>query len=321
MPSTASADTICEGWLRKRGRLNTAFKMRWMQLKTGRLDYFAGSASGNTLVHKGSIYLGGAQVSAAGPLGISVRAGERTYALEARSDEDHRKWLAALLDAGMMSRREPPTTPQKPAPFVRDFSESEVTPSPPQSKRGSSQASVGDDDDDDSLRMADAVRDDSLLSAAAAAARQRSVQTQQLMGLNLHGNLLAAADAPTPSPPPRTPPQPSAQPTVTTFSTSGPSVVLAGKGRLVWLPVDDVDAWVIAAIERIDGAATYRATRLHAPDGVSLVQTLTEVEVGAMLPVRCEPALVTRSLLTPSLIFSHLFTHLLSGERRARRAR
>ena len=60
---------------------------------------------------------------------------------------------------------------------------------------------------------------------------------------------------------------------------------LASKGRLVWLPVEDEDAWVIAAVERIDGSGELRATRLHAPAGISKTSTLSEEELSAMLPV------------------------------------
>ena len=48
------------------------------------------------------------------------------------------------------------------------------------------------DEEDTSERLSVAV-DRAVLSQAAAAARQRSVMGQEMLGLNLHGNLLAAA--------------------------------------------------------------------------------------------------------------------------------
>ena len=79
----AATDTH-EGWLRKRGRINTAFKLRWMRLADGSLDYFTQAAA--TLKRKGSIGLRGASVelSAAGgyqiqltPAGAARWSGDR----------------------------------------------------------------------------------------------------------------------------------------------------------------------------------------------------------------------------------------------------
>ena len=42
--ATSTGPTM-EGWLRKRGKINTAFKGRWMILQGGTLDYFAPEVS------------------------------------------------------------------------------------------------------------------------------------------------------------------------------------------------------------------------------------------------------------------------------------
>ena len=51
---------VVEGWLKKRGRINSAFKQRWMVLQGGQLCYFAGSAGRMEL--KGTIQLCGGRV-------------------------------------------------------------------------------------------------------------------------------------------------------------------------------------------------------------------------------------------------------------------
>ena len=61
----------CEGWVRKRGRVNTSFKQRWLVLADGRLDYFAKGVSGNYTL-KGSIALGGAVVGVLLAAGVDV---------------------------------------------------------------------------------------------------------------------------------------------------------------------------------------------------------------------------------------------------------
>ena len=48
--------TVCEGWLRKRGKVNTSFKQRWMVLNdANELSYYTGSPSANGKVRLRSI--------------------------------------------------------------------------------------------------------------------------------------------------------------------------------------------------------------------------------------------------------------------------
>ena len=61
-----------------------------------------------------------------------------------------------------------------------------------------------------------------------------------------------------------------------------------GGGRLVWLPVEDDDAWVVARLEK--SGAAYTATRVHAPPpGVPGTTTMSAEDAASVLPVSGDP--------------------------------
>ena len=165
------ADTH-EGWLRKRGKVNTAFKTRWMVLRDGRLDYFA--VQGATNVHKGSIGLSGGAVVEEGKAGswqINVTSGARTYILEARNEAEYTEWLRAL-SAAVASTANDAFTPAS-------FSESDRDSPVSSPRKQVSSTREGDDG-----------------RQQPGLARRRSVLAEELGGLNLHGNAVPSASSP-----------------------------------------------------------------------------------------------------------------------------
>ena len=113
-----------------------------------------------------------------------------------------------------------------------------------------------------------------------------------LKHLNLHGVVTEQQELPTAPPPTASAPPPAAAEhaalTPEQIALRGPFLK---RGRPVWLPVDDEDAWVIAAVERsADGSLL--ATRQHAPRGVPLTTTLTDEVFATLAPatgVAAEP--------------------------------
>ena len=301
--SAAPESAQASGWLKKRGRVNTALKQRWFVLEDGVLSYFSGTTAHMDL--KGSISLANAQVQA-GKQGFCINliaASGRTYVLEARNLEDYKYWLTSLQRATTTVgvkftpsyESPPPSSPSEagtPSPRKRQntvlataqpklqefnlhgdrsppVSRVPPPPSPPPAPVPPPQqpASVPAPRPQ-ALDISDSPASSSATSAAAAAAAPASTPRQA------HD---ASSSAVSSSPAAASSSSPAA-------ASSSSGVAAVPNGRLVWLPVEDEDAWVAASVEKL-GKGQVRATRLRAPPGVSLTLMLSEEELVQLLPV------------------------------------
>jgi hypothetical protein len=363
-----------EGWLKKRGRLNTAFKPRWMVLQGGTLSYFSGSAGKMEL--KGSISLigGGVDPCKTGQWRINLtEAGvkPRVYVLEARNSEDFKMWLAALQRAVRRLSRsesttyapanEPPsstTTPPRDVPAAetrasppplaetgaaasaaaeRSASPASTTPPPAASATAQLPAASASAPAEPSLDEPQPTESptaakpfpatpplarglsathrpalpkalshvnvhgdqspshgDGVRSPTAMLARQQSSDAKVIVGVTAAApNGDEGSTAPPLSPAPRgaSMPPPATSPTLSASAgaiaptaAATPPTGASGDERLVWLPVKDEDAWVVASIERVEGTSRIVATRKRCPRGIPNTVELSEEELEQLLP-------------------------------------
>uniref|UniRef100_A0A0K8THD5 PH domain-containing protein n=1 Tax=Lygus hesperus TaxID=30085 RepID=A0A0K8THD5_LYGHE len=100
--TSASAPVDKEGWLVKRGEINKAFQKRWFVLKGNLLFYFEKKSDKEPT---GFIVLEGCTVELAedeGQFGFKIvfhGQGNRTYVLEADSQDSMEQWMKALASA------------------------------------------------------------------------------------------------------------------------------------------------------------------------------------------------------------------------------
>ena len=355
--SATNTMPVHEGWLRKRGAVNTSWRSRWFSLDGTDLAY--SSLATGKMDHKGVVSIHNARIIGQPPLTITVqpKGGDRAFILEAEEPSDYFAWLthlttAAESDAPMRSSRgsgsasaapidcddvplnEPVpavggplaalfgSAPPSPPPSPPPPGEASATPPAVTRIRSKTMGSVSMPSSplDEEADAASSTGRRSSMVASMDAARSSAMHTRPclppgMQHLNLHGHghraamppleglaelsegaassadsleplsptvAAAAAAAAATSPSPRTPPPPlPPTPSSASAAGSGPD---ATRDRLVWLPVEDEDAWVVASVERNPASGAIVARRHRAPPGVPLQIPLSDEQLSELLP-------------------------------------
>ena len=258
-----------QGWLRKAGAVNPAFKSRYFILSSteATFSYFSGDNAKN-LALRGTIPLAKdtkISISEKSSLRFTIKcAGKgRTWVLEASTQESLKDWFSALqkvvqgssnsLESGALDCDAHRQNVASPPPSPADWDgASPHAGTPPEAGKAA------------------------ISHALIRSSSRRHSLPQELSMINLHGDR-----SPLPPPPILSEPGgvlPEATPALEATSGFG-----QGK-RVVWLQVDDEDAWVAASVERKAGSGDLIATRLHAPSGTPLTQSITEAQLSELLP-------------------------------------